>query len=472
MNKTLHNLKKQVLLIALIVPFVASAQWSKPVVISPHSMLVTMTENMGPCMAASHDTLHVVWSDHRTKGYAIYYTRSIDSGLTWSNPVNITDTTGHGSDPSIAVNGRNVHVVWWDTLKGLPCSRYEHSLDGGNTWANKVMIDTNTTFWPGIAVSGSTVLVTLDKQIGSRTIVYLTKSVDNGVTFGPEQQVSSLTGGSGRSEDQSTATDGKNIYMCWNDNRNNPTVLEIYYRRSPDMGKTWDNEVQISNGASYSPMLINDSSHVYVNLGYSNPMNAYVSQSSDSGATFGTPAQVTTNVSKNAEAYPFMICSGNNLFLTTHRFPGYPWQTWYTQSSDRGATWSNETLLGNCKGTSFLALTCPAIHAVWPDSNVIYYSRNANGSPSCPSSPTSVNNITEHGQLAVYPNPVEGIATITFTEDGQHHAEVYDIAGRQLMSFDAKSTHYTWNTTELLPGMYFVKVTSSKGTQTVRFIKG
>ncbi len=92
-------------------------------------------------MVASNDTLHVIWSDKRTNGTAIYYRRSIDTGHTWDTPVAITDTNGKASMPSLAVNGRNIHVVWWDSLNestsfessGLSgnSSFYIHSTDGG-----------------------------------------------------------------------------------------------------------------------------------------------------------------------------------------------------------------------------------------------------------------------------------------------------------------------------------------------------
>src|SRR6185312_7158637 len=366
------------LLIFCIVTFPGNviAQWSNPVNISPHAMNASMNENMGPCIVASHDTLHVIWSDHRTKGYAIYYSRSTDSGHTWSIAVPITDTMGRGRMPSLAVCGKNIHVVWWDSITKNACSYYEHSTDGGNTWGGKMCIDSNTEFWPGVAVAGSTVLVSLDKYFSGGSVVFLVKSVNNGMNFGPEQQISTRVG-KGRSEDQGTATDGKYIHMCWNDNRNNPADLEIYYRRSKDMGVTWDPEVAITDSSSYSPMVFLDSAQVNVAFGFGNILNSWLRQSNDSGSKCNSGLRVTANATKgNDVAYPFMVCNEKNLYMVSMGFPTNPWQVWFNQSNDGGATWSSQTILGSCHGTAFIALTCPVLHVVWPNGGAIYYTRN------------------------------------------------------------------------------------------------
>ena len=79
----------------------SAAQWSVPINISPNARNPLMNENMGPCIAVSGDTVHVIWSDQTSHGSAIYYTRSVDTGHTWSMAVAITDTNGKASMPCI-----------------------------------------------------------------------------------------------------------------------------------------------------------------------------------------------------------------------------------------------------------------------------------------------------------------------------------------------------------------------------------
>ena len=113
---------------------------------------------MGPCIGVNGDTVHVVWADRLSanKG-AIYYTRSADTGLTWSSPIPITDVNRNAWNPAIAVNGANIHVVWReiDTVTGHRSSWYIHSLDGGNTWGTILVLVTAIADWPAVTVSGN-----------------------------------------------------------------------------------------------------------------------------------------------------------------------------------------------------------------------------------------------------------------------------------------------------------------------------
>ncbi|MGP8215917.1 MAG: T9SS type A sorting domain-containing protein [Bacteroidia bacterium] len=469
-------------LMAILFPLLTFAQWSAPVNISPHSRNASMNENMGPCMAVSNDTIHVIWSDKTTLGVAIYYTRSVDTGHTWSAPIAITDTASKAAMPSIAVSGRNIHVVWWDSLNektnftsaGLfgNSSFYIHSLDGGNTWVGKTCIDSSSVFWPGIAVSGSTVLVSLDKGGFDSTIVWLTKSTDNGNTFSAEQQVSTRTG-KGRSEDQSTATDGKYIHMTWNDNRSG--TMQIYYRRSTDMGATWNPEVAITSLNSYTTMVSLDSGHVDIAHGMQDTYwNSYIRQSNDSGATWNSDKQVTGNtITGSDEEYPFMVRDGLNLYMVSLFIKSSAaWDIYYSQSTDGGTTWMPQVLLGNSNFSATIALTCPVLHVAWPDSGKIFYTRNPTGAPSCPSVATGIENVGSSSDVpSLYPNPAKNNAIITFPEAGTRQIDICDITGRIITDFESTGKEYNLNCNGLSDGMYFIKVVSGVSTQVIKFIK-
>src|SRR6185295_851350 len=205
-------------------------------------------ENSGQCLAVNGDTVHVVWTDHRTLGHAIYYRHSPDAGVTWNTAIPITDTTGTAIFPAIAVSGSTIHVVWLDSSLGVPASFYKRSLDGGNTWGPAVCLDSSTKFWPGVATSGSMVFVTLNKEIViGNTEVFLRRSIDNGVTWEAEQQISNAFG---RSEDPAIAAQGSYIHLSWNDKRSG--IMNIYYRRSSDAGVTWGPETQLTTTDSYT----------------------------------------------------------------------------------------------------------------------------------------------------------------------------------------------------------------------------
>ena len=78
----------------MLISFNGNAQWSLPAMLSQNADTTTMNESMGTCIGVSRDTVHVVWNDkHNSTHATIYYSRSVDTGLTWSTPIPITDST-------------------------------------------------------------------------------------------------------------------------------------------------------------------------------------------------------------------------------------------------------------------------------------------------------------------------------------------------------------------------------------------
>lgn len=81
----------------------------------------------------SAGNIDVVWVQKRRGDDEIYFSRSIDTGASWCNFVNVSDTTGESSSPDIAVDSAgNIHVVWREYTTG-PIKMliyYTNSIDG------------------------------------------------------------------------------------------------------------------------------------------------------------------------------------------------------------------------------------------------------------------------------------------------------------------------------------------------------
>ncbi len=470
MKKTLLIFSKKVLPVIIILsPFISFSQFGKRVKLSIHGMTAALNEDMGRCIAASNDTLHVVWHDHRTQGHAIYYTRSIDTGVTWTMPINITDTMGKAIYPCIAVSGKNIHVVWLDTLKGLSASYYIHSIDGGNTWSPKMCLDTNTKYWPSVAASGTNVYVAFNKlfsQTPYNTEIYLARSLDNGTTWSAEQLVSNANG---RSEDQSIEVKGSHIHMSWNDNRTG--IMQIYSRESYDGGATWANEMQVSNAVSpnscYTTMTSLDGNNVDIVYGQttSSAWDVWLRPSSDTGTTWSTGVPITN--ANPSGLYPHMVRSGNNLFVAYMQIVSPAWKNWYLNSTDGGMTWSAPVQI-DFGGQPFLALTGCALHVIYPDSGAIYYRRNPNAIAGC--NLTAIADEKISAKVSVFPNPFSESTNMKIVaEEKIENAEfkIINIYGECILQKKISAASFEIDLKNQPKGIYFYEIKNE-----TEFLKG
>jgi hypothetical protein len=445
------------------------AQWTTKLNLTPNAMNASLNENMGQCISVSGDTVHVVWSDKRTTGGAIYYRHSVDAGVTWSDPILLTDSTHKVSMPSIASSGMNVHVVYWDSSTYIHASSfYVGSLDGGNTWAQPVCRDTNTLFWPGVACSGNTVGMSLNKGAFDSTFVYYMGSVNNGTNWSDEQLISTRTG-KGRSEDPAIAVNGSHIYLAWNDNRSGN--MQIFYKRSTDGGANWGVDSALIHGpaTSYSTMVCLDDSNVDVPCGdnRTGSYNVFIRHSSDSGSvtTWGNDKEVTYNTYLNS--YPYMVRDSQNLYLVYYQIEAGVQQpgAWYKHSGNGGATWDTAYYLNaTTAGGPFIALTnhC-TLHVIFPDSGKIYYMQNVIGNCQVATGIDKKDNVQLSANLlSVYPNPASAQLTVKSSiESGI--ITITDVMGRELATTQLESGVANINTSSFSAGVYFITVKNNTG---------
>jgi hypothetical protein len=453
-------------------PAVAQAQWSAPVSISPGAVSAILNESMGPCIGVNGDTLHVVWADRlsSTKG-AIYYTQSLDTGLTWSAPIAITDTAGNAWNPAIAVNGSNIHVVWRviDPLNNAHrTSYYKHSLDGGITWGSMVMLNDSIADWPAVAVSGSTVYVVNDIKVSDspyNTEIFFLWSLDNGNTWSTHQQITFVTG---RSEDEAIIAQGPYVHMSWNDNRNG--YMQIFYKQSADYGVTWGPDVLINSEHSYSTMVCVDGANVDVSSAGapSGHYQTHLNQSTDNGLTWGADMDLT-NDTANTYYYPYMVRDSLDLHLTCLKI-GIGAE--YLHSSDGGVTWDAPFMFftGNPGITAFPAYTGCAVHIIYCNNtdHQIYYLRNPNGNPGhCGGIPIGINSLEQDYQISVFPNPFTTETTIKIPLSKKVknvELKIFNILGNEVQKISGiNSNEINVERGTLLSGIYFYQLRNNSG---------
>ena len=443
-------------------------QWSAPVDLTPNAVSASLNESMGTCIGVSGDSVHVVWVDRFSshKG-AIYYRHSLDTGITWSNPIALTDLNGDAWLPTIAVNGPNIHVAWRvdDTITNKRTSWYKHSTDGGTAWGPNVFID-STADWPAIAVSGNYVYIVNDRIVSQNpynTEIFFLRSLNNGVTWSAEQR---LTFANGRSEDEGISAQGSHIHMAWNDNRTGQ--FQIIYKESSDYGATWDSDIVVMPPFDYGTMVSIDGSHTDV-IATGTPSGhnqVLLAQSADTGATWAASMNITNDTAVTYY-YPDMVRDGSNL----HVVYGSSISAQYLYSGDGGATW--DAPFNFTGGATFIAYGGCALHIICLDSNKVHYLRNPVGNlgPHC----QVLSDIPEDqiiSAISVYPNPATNILTIHQSKQlTNQQLLITNILGEEIYHQPINnSTQITIDVSQWSNGVYFYKIRADTETLQGKFV--
>lgn len=245
---------------------------------------MTVDNNTG---TSRYGSLYISWTRF-SSGTPIMLVRSTDKGLTWSSPVQVSDTSGsqQGSVPAVGPNGE-VYVAWMGRSSRNLNILFDRSTDGGATWSTDRVIApyvpwsvpfTGLPTLPAIAVDATTgphrgtiYVVWAARNTGSDADIFLARSANGGGSWTTTRVNDDNSG-----RDQffpHVAVDGAGGVVVSYASREldpNNTTYDIFVRRSVDGGSSFTPSAQLtdspSNPARWSQPTANYQNNEYRNV--------------------------------------------------------------------------------------------------------------------------------------------------------------------------------------------------------------
>ena len=331
-----------------------------------------------PRIAVSGDTLHIVWYQRFIVDTVIVievmYKRSTDRGETWTQDTILSPLSpGASNMPEIAVSGSTVHVAWDEEVGDSVL--YIRSTDGGMNWTAPITI-TQAGFNPLVGVHGDTVFI----KWGTTTGSYYKLSYNGGVSWSPQYQIPRQP-----LSDRKVQINGSYIHLSPEGYPTDTSVIfEVFHQYSSDCGQSWSQPVMLSEQDIWhsfgSVIAIEEDSMVYVdwtdgkNTPYPYTGNIFLRVSSNYGASWDTIQNMTTLYRAKR---PDIATQGDDVhvvWMDDRDYPGSPpfdsFEIYYRYSSDRGNTWGPETRLTydpNDSEDPRLAVDAGFVYLVWAD---------------------------------------------------------------------------------------------------------
>lgn len=157
------------------------------------------------------------WKLQPTDSTLILFSKSLDHGKTWSNPIRLSDQAGdcydddyavEGSVPTVGPNGE-IYVCW----AGPAGLMFDKSYDFGETWLKKDIFISDIPGGWNFDVDG------ISRCNGLPIIIC----------------------------DTSEGPNRGNIYINWSDQRNGTYDTDIWLKKSSDGGETWSDLIRVNN---------------------------------------------------------------------------------------------------------------------------------------------------------------------------------------------------------------------------------
>jgi len=376
----------------------------------------------------SKGNINVVWWDDSPGYRTVFFSRSIDGGITFSAPQSLSSDPGGTTPPNLAVDSAgNIYVVWgsWSSPGGF----LTQSSDG-SSFSSPVKIADNINWTPTIAIGPdeSINLGWLDES--QYRNVFFNRSSDGGKTFSSPVLLSTINP-FGDTPLIRVDASGK-IDVVWEGGFGG---VSIWFSHSTDGGATFSPQASIAvlEAASVLSMALDSSGNINVVYNTVPFGNVFLARSTDGGASF-----TRTMVSRN-NSRPFTNPRDAQIAIDSTGGIDVVWDDgggiFFGRSTDQGATFSSQMIQnGIVSGVApQIALDSNGnINIVWPGSSStsydVFFSRS-NDAGATFSVPQKLSNNTITSPAPQIALDILGNPTVAWTDSSAGNSEIFFARG-------------------------------------------
>lgn len=238
----------------------AGVSWSIPLAVNSDAA----TDNRSDCCARvatdGQGNWIAVWFHGSNVDERWSWARSIDNGLSWSQP---NEIEGRGRTPVVVFAGEQTWIIVWQTYSIDADIMFMRSDDAGLTWSppdflnSEFLTDIEDDRNPEVVGDGHGNWIVVWSRFlpdQSNTDIWFSRSVDDGLNWSTAAPVH-VTGNLGDDRTPQVATDERGRWMvAWNSLDNFGQALghdgDGVFSISEDIGISWSNPTPISTSAS------------------------------------------------------------------------------------------------------------------------------------------------------------------------------------------------------------------------------